>query len=79
MSKKPILGITMGDPASIGPEITVKALSDPAIYEKCSPIIIGDAAVMEAAVGIVGKMSRSMLYPMSKKQNLNSVPLMFMI
>lgn len=55
MSKKPILGITMGDPASIGPEITVKALSDPAIYEKCSPIIIGDAAVMEAAVDIVGK------------------------
>ena len=55
MSKKPILGITMGDPARIGPEITVKALSDPAIYEKCSPIIIGDAAVMEAAVGIVGK------------------------
>ena len=55
MSKKPILGITMGDPASIGPEITVKALSDPAIYEKCSPIIIGDAAVMDAAVGIVGK------------------------
>ena len=55
MIKKPILGITMGDPASIGPEITVKALSDPAIYEKCSPIIIGDAAVMEAAVGIVGK------------------------
>ncbi len=55
MSKKPILGITMGDPASIGPEITVKALSNPAIYEKCSPIIIGDAAVMEAAVGIVGK------------------------
>ena len=55
MSKKPILGIPMGYPASIGPEITVKALSDPAIYEKCSPIIIGDAAVMEAAVGIVGK------------------------
>ena len=55
MSKKPILGITMGDPASIGPEITVNALSDPAIYEKCSPIIIGDAAVMEAAAGIVGK------------------------
>lgn len=55
MSKKPILGITMGDPASIGPEITVKALSDLAIYEKCSPIIIGDAAVMEAAMGIVGK------------------------
>lgn len=55
MKKRPILGITMGDPASIGPEITVKALADPEIYEKCSPLIIGDAAVMEEAVKIVGK------------------------
>lgn len=55
MKKRPILGITMGDPASIGPEITVKALSDPSVYEKCAPLIIGDAAVMEAAVKIVGK------------------------
>lgn len=55
MKNRPILGITMGDPASIGPEITVKALSDPSVYEKCAPLIIGDAAVMEAAVKIVGK------------------------
>ena len=52
---KPFIAIPIGDVAGVGPEITVKALSDPAIYEKCSPIIIGDAAVMEAAVGIVGK------------------------
>jgi 4-hydroxythreonine-4-phosphate dehydrogenase len=52
---KPILGITMGDPASIGPEITVKALSDPAVYEKCRPLVVGDAAVMEAAVNIAGR------------------------
>ena len=52
---KPLIAIPIGDVAGVGPEITVKALSDPAIYEKCSPIIIGDAAVMEAAVGIVGK------------------------
>ena len=30
----PIVGITMGDPAGNGPEITVKALSDPALYEE---------------------------------------------
>ncbi len=54
MIRKPIIGITMGDPASIGPEITVKALSDKAIYDKCSPIVIGDASVMEEAVKIVG-------------------------
>ena len=45
----------MGDPASIGPEITVKALSLEEIYHKCRPLVIGDANVMEAAVRIVGK------------------------
>ena len=44
----PILGITMGDPASIGPEITVKALARPEVYERCRPLVIGDARVMEA-------------------------------
>jgi 4-hydroxythreonine-4-phosphate dehydrogenase len=52
---KPILGITMGDPASIGPEITVKALADPAIYETCKPLVVGDACVMAAAARIVGR------------------------
>ena len=33
----------MGDPASIGPEITVKALADQSIYEACRPIVVGDA------------------------------------
>ena len=31
--KKPIIGITMGDPASIGPEIAVKTLSEKEIYD----------------------------------------------
>ncbi len=55
MSEKMIIGITMGDPASIGPEITVKALADPAMYEKCSPVIVGDVSVMEDALKIVGR------------------------
>lgn len=53
MSRRPILGITMGDPSGNGPEISVKTLMDPAVYEKCRPIIVGDAASMEAAVGTV--------------------------
>ena len=40
------LGITMGDPAGIGAEITVKALSDKAVYERCVPVVIGDGAVL---------------------------------
>ena len=51
--KKPIIGITMGDPASIGPEISVMALTDQKVLERCNPLIVGDAAVMEDAVKVV--------------------------
>jgi 4-phospho-D-threonate 3-dehydrogenase / 4-phospho-D-erythronate 3-dehydrogenase len=50
MNKKPVLGITMGDPASIGPEVAVKALADAAIYETCYPLLIGDAQVCRQAL-----------------------------
>lgn len=46
MTKRPIIGVTMGDPCGNGPEITIKALSDPELYRKCRPIVIGDAACM---------------------------------
>jgi len=38
----PLIGITMGDPSGIGPEIIVKALLDRHIYEICNPVVIGD-------------------------------------
>ena len=41
---KPIIGITMGDPASIGPEITIKAMVRPEVYDWCRPLVVGDAA-----------------------------------
>ncbi len=55
MNKKPIIGITMGDPAGTGPEITVKALADAEIYEICHPIVVGDCKVMEQALRFTGK------------------------
>ena len=55
MSEKMTIGITMGDPASIGPEITVKALANRSVYEACNTVVIGDANVMEAATKIVGR------------------------
>ena len=55
MKRKPVIGITMGDPASIGPEITVKALSRPEVFEICSPIVVGDAELMEKVRDLVGK------------------------
>ncbi|WP_207535202.1 4-hydroxythreonine-4-phosphate dehydrogenase PdxA [Desertivirga arenae] len=47
MSEKPIIGITMGDPASIGPEIAIKALLNESIYSICQPVLIGDAGVFQ--------------------------------
>ena len=51
--RKPMLGITMGDPTGAGPEIIVKALCSPEIQGLCRAVVIGDAAVMRAAVEIV--------------------------
>lgn len=53
-AERPIVAITMGDPAGNGPEITVKALSDSAIYERCRPVVVGDAKMIEQARGFVG-------------------------
>jgi len=44
---KPIIGITMGDAAGIGPEIINKALSLEEIYGVCRPVVIGDAKVLD--------------------------------
>ena len=46
----PLLAITMGDPAGIGPEVIAKALAMPAIRRRCRPVVIGSAPVMEATV-----------------------------
>lgn len=43
----PRIGITMGDPAGIGPEITLKAIADQQLKKTCVPIIIGDARFLK--------------------------------
>ncbi len=47
MARKPIVAITMGDPAGIGPEVVLKALSDPSIKRNCKPLILGDWRVLQ--------------------------------
>ncbi len=53
----PILGISMGDPFGNGPEITVKALADRSVYDRCRPLVVGDMASMEYAVKVAEKVS----------------------
>ncbi|MCF6247441.1 MAG: 4-hydroxythreonine-4-phosphate dehydrogenase PdxA [Desulfobacula sp.] len=53
IQQPPIIGITMGDPVGIGPEILVKALNTPGIYMLCHPVIIGDARVIQQALSLL--------------------------
>ena len=48
---KPILAITMGDPAGIGPEITIKAISHSGVTDICIPVVIGDYEALADANG----------------------------
>lgn len=43
---RPILGITIGDPAGIGPEITIRSLSSVDVYRCCRPVVVGDSKVL---------------------------------
>lgn len=50
MKQRMRIAITMGDPAGVGAEIIVKALSRVEVYKKCIPIVVGDRAVLEDAL-----------------------------
>ena len=45
----PLLAITMGDPAGVGPEIILKALADPGVRGCCTPLVLGDRRAMQRA------------------------------
>jgi 4-hydroxythreonine-4-phosphate dehydrogenase len=49
---RPIIGITMGDPAGIGPEVCVKAVTNPEIYRVARCVVIGDSRVISYAIKI---------------------------
>jgi len=54
MSAKPVLGLTMGDPAGIGPEICLRALSEPSVLAECVPVLFGDADVLKCVAQAAG-------------------------
>ncbi|WP_263384882.1 4-hydroxythreonine-4-phosphate dehydrogenase PdxA [Granulicella arctica] len=54
MTPRPIIAMTMGDAAGVGPEIIIKTLMHADLYEKCYPLVIGDAARLRKAAVVVG-------------------------
>lgn len=55
MKKKPIVAVTMGDPAGIGPEITADTMMSKEVYEECNPFLIGSSAILERILTIKNK------------------------
>jgi 4-hydroxythreonine-4-phosphate dehydrogenase len=53
-STRPLLAITLGDPAGIGPEVTLKALAHAEVFAQCRPLVIGDRRILERAAGWLG-------------------------
>jgi 4-hydroxythreonine-4-phosphate dehydrogenase len=51
---RPLIGISVGDPAGIGPEITAKAISLPEIYDLCRPLVVAETEMMKEAVRFSG-------------------------
>lgn len=54
MSERPYVAISMGDPAGIGPEITVKSLMDPEVWELCIPVVCGNIETLRHISSVVG-------------------------
>lgn len=67
MNLRPVLGITMGDPAGIGPELCLRALREPAVLRICTPVVFGNAKIMERVAKNLrhksgnGKLSKTLL------------------
>ncbi|MCX7011540.1 MAG: 4-hydroxythreonine-4-phosphate dehydrogenase PdxA [Candidatus Sumerlaeota bacterium] len=51
---KPLLALTLGDPAGIGPELILKAFANPAVFEACRALAVGEAALLEQHAQILG-------------------------
>lgn len=50
--KRPVIGISSGDPSGIGPEIVVKALDNKKIYSFCKPFVVADISIIKEAIKI---------------------------
>ncbi len=53
-TKKPIIALTLGDPAGIGPEIVIDTMLNEEIYHICQPFVIGSVAILKRAAEIRG-------------------------
>ena len=54
-SRKPVIGLVMGDAAGIAPELIIKAFENEALTSTCSPFVIGNTSIMKLAASTMGR------------------------
>ncbi len=72
---KPLIGITLGDPAGIGPEITLKALADARVADALDAVLFGDRSVLAQAMQQTGLHGE--IVEIDRVENLRPAPQIF--
>ena len=50
LTERSVIGVTVGDPAGIGPEVVIKALSEPTLYNEVKPLVFADQSILEQTI-----------------------------
>src|SRR3989304_849988 len=53
MTERPLIAVTMGDAAGVGPEVIVKALAAEKIHGLCRPLVVGSGAVLSGVISML--------------------------
>jgi len=54
VKSRPVIGLTLGDPAGIGPELCLQALREPLVLAQCVPVVFGDSTILKQVSEVTG-------------------------
>ena len=66
--RRPLVGLTMGDVAGIGPEVIVRGWLEPRLHDLARPLVIGDVAVLERALALVDGSTGMRVQPLRRRR-----------
>jgi len=70
---RPIIAITMGDPAGVGPEICLQALNEPTVLQACIPVVFGDHEILQRCAASLQRKADFPVIECSDTANLPSI------
>ena len=74
LTNRPLVGLTMGDIAGIGPEVIARAWLLPRLHDLARPLVIGDPAVLERALALVGSHTHTRVQIVAKPEEADPSP-----